>query len=63
MYLNRGYVDPGLAMPVVLGVLPGALLGTRFLTRMNTKMLRVVFAVIILALAAEMIFNGLTGRM
>ena len=24
VYLNRGYIDPGLAMPVMLGVLPGA---------------------------------------
>ena len=63
VYLNRGYVDPGLAMPVMLGVLPGALLGTRFLARLNTKVLRAVFAVIILALAAEMIYSGLTGRM
>jgi len=63
VYLNRGYVDPGLAMPVMLGVLPGALLGTRFLAKLQTKVLRVVFAVIILLLAAEMLFNGLTGRM
>jgi uncharacterized membrane protein YfcA len=27
VYLNRGYIDPGLAMPVMLGVLGGSLLG------------------------------------
>jgi len=27
VYLNRGYIDPGLAMPVMLGVLAGSLLG------------------------------------
>ena len=37
VYLNRGYVDPGLAMPVMLGVLPGALLGTRFLARRTPR--------------------------
>jgi uncharacterized protein len=63
VYLNRGYVDPGLAMPVMLGVLPGALLGTRFLARTHTTVLRIIFALIILALAAEMIFSGLTGRL
>ena len=31
VYLNRGYIDPGLAMPVVLGVLPGAMMATVFL--------------------------------
>ena len=29
VYLSRGYIDPGLAMPVMLGVLPGSLLGAR----------------------------------
>jgi uncharacterized protein len=60
VYLNRGYIDPGLAMPVMLGVLPGALLGSRFLTAARTKVLRWVFAVVILFLAAEMIYSGIT---
>ncbi len=63
VYLNRGYIDPGLAMPVMLGVLPGALLGARFLAKAQIRVLRIIFAVIIFALAAEMIFNGLTGRL
>jgi uncharacterized membrane protein YfcA len=62
LYLQRGYIDPGLAMPVVLGVLPGALLGTRVLARARTQSLRYVFSVVIVALAAQMIYNGLTGR-
>ncbi len=63
VYLNRGYIDPGLAMPVMLGVLPGALLGARFLARAQIKLLRIIFAVIIFALATEMVFSGLTGRL
>jgi uncharacterized membrane protein YfcA len=62
VYLNLGYIDPGLAMPVMLGVLPGALLGSRFLAGAQTKSLRLVFAVVILFLAAEMIYGGLTGK-
>ena len=27
VYLNRGYIDPGLSMPVMLGVLAGSLRG------------------------------------
>jgi hypothetical protein len=63
VYLNRGYVDPGLAMPVVLGVLPGALLGARLLAKAQGRLLRIIFSLVILALAAEMIYNGLTGRL
>ncbi|HEY3281779.1 MAG TPA: sulfite exporter TauE/SafE family protein [Armatimonadota bacterium] len=62
VYLGRGYVDPGLAMPVMLGVLIGSMVGARVLARARTHVLRTVFAVVILVLAVEMIFNGLTGR-
>jgi uncharacterized membrane protein YfcA len=62
VYLNRGYIDPGLAMPVVLGVLPGAMLATVFLKSAKSVILRKVFAVVIVLLAVEMIYNGLTGR-
>jgi hypothetical protein len=62
VYLNRGYIDPGLAMPVVLGVLPGAMLATVFLKSTKSAILRKIFAVVIVVLAVEMIYNGLTGR-
>jgi uncharacterized membrane protein YfcA len=63
IYLNRGYIDPGLAMPVMLGVLGGSLAGARYLPGAKVKMLRAVFSLVIAALAVEMIFNGLTGRL
>jgi uncharacterized membrane protein YfcA len=63
VYLSRGYIEPGLAMPVTLGVLAGAWLGTKFLVRAPVHVLRRVFAVVISLLAIEMIFNGLTGRL
>lgn len=63
VYLNRGYIDPGLAMPVMLGVLIGALLGARVLTRVDSVSLRRVFAVVIVILGVEMIYNGLRGNL
>jgi len=62
IYLARGYVDPGLTMPVVLGVLAGATLGARLLTTTRSAMLRMIFAVVVAALGVEMIINGLHGR-
>ena len=62
LYLRRGYIDPGLAMPVMLGILPGALLGTIVLARAKTHLLRSVFCLALMALGVQMIFNGLTGR-
>jgi hypothetical protein len=63
VYLNRGYIDPGLAMPVMLGVVLGSLLGSRVLVTSKTRILRIVFAGVILLLGFEMIYNGLTGRL
>jgi uncharacterized protein len=63
VYLRRGYIDPGLALPVMLGVLLGALVGARLLATTKTKYLRVIFSLVIVALALEMLYNGLTGRM
>jgi uncharacterized protein len=62
VYLHRGYIDPVLVMPVVLGVLAGATLGARLLARVRVKPLRMLFTVIMVALAMEMLYQGLTKR-
>jgi len=62
IYLARGYVDPGLAFPVMLGVLSGSLLGAKALVNSRVGLLRTVFAGVILALGVEMIVNGWMGR-
>jgi uncharacterized protein len=63
VYLSRGYVDPGLSMPVMLGVLAGSLAGVRVLARTKTQQLRLVFALVIVALGAEMIYGAFTGKL
>jgi uncharacterized protein len=63
VYLGRGYIAPGLAAPVMLGVLAGSLLGARLLVRIGVPVLRVVFAIVIVALGVEMIYSGATGRL
>ncbi|HEU4955958.1 MAG TPA: sulfite exporter TauE/SafE family protein [Gemmatimonadales bacterium] len=62
IYLARGYIDPGLAMPVVLGVLAGATLGARVLATTRSALLRVIFAIVVGVLGVEMIINGFHGR-
>lgn len=63
VYLHRGYIDPGLAMPVVLAVLAGSMYGARVLATARTNRLRLVFTWVIILLGAEMLFNGATGRL
>jgi hypothetical protein len=62
VYLSRGYVDPGLSMPVMLGVLAGSLLGSRILMKAETKSLRLVFSVVILVLGLQMLYKGVWGH-
>ncbi|HUA01125.1 MAG TPA: sulfite exporter TauE/SafE family protein [Candidatus Aquilonibacter sp.] len=63
IYLHRGYLDPGIAMPVMLGVLAGALLGARILPTAKVHTLRVVFSVAISAVAIQMILQGIRGKL
>ena len=62
IYIARGYIVPELAMPVMLGVLAGSLFGSHLLVAARTTFLRRLFALVVFALAVEMIFNGITGR-
>ena len=61
VYLQRGYIAPGVAMPVMLGVLAGSMLGARVLVVARTPALRLVFTLVIVALGIEMIYKGMTS--
>ena len=60
-YLSRGYIDPALSMPVMLGVFAGATLGSRALAGARPEILRTLFIVVLFALGAQMIYHGLRG--
>jgi uncharacterized membrane protein YfcA len=63
VYLQRGYISPGLVMPVVIGVLLGALTGSKILINTtSSRWLRWVFALVVTFLAGQMIYNGVTGK-
>jgi uncharacterized membrane protein YfcA len=63
LYLSRGYVNPAIAMPVMLGVLSGSMIGARFLARVPVVLLRRVFALVVAVMAIEMIFSGAQGAL
>ncbi len=63
VYLQRGYIDPGLAMPIVVGVLIGAFFGSKILPKTNVRKLRMLFSIVIFLLAISMIYNGITGKL
>jgi uncharacterized membrane protein YfcA len=62
IYLHRGYIDPGLVMPVMLGVVGGSLAGASLLTKLASSQLRKLFRTVIVVLGIEMIYNGWVGK-
>ncbi len=63
IYLSRGYIAPGLAMPVMLGVLAGSLIGARQLMGAKVAVLRWIFAGVVGVMAVEMIVTGVQGKL
>jgi len=58
IYLQRGFIDPVLAMPIVPGVLLGAFIGSKILMKLDTKILKIIFAILLVFLAIQMIYRG-----
>jgi hypothetical protein len=58
VYLNRGYIDPQIAMPVMLGTLAGSLLGAQILARAKVPTLRKIFTLIIGLMGVQMLFKS-----
>lgn len=62
IYVQRGNIVPGMACPVMIGVLFGALTGAKLLKRLDVRLLRRIFCIVILMVAANMIYQGTTGK-
>ena len=54
VYYGRGDMDLPLAAAVALGALPGSLLGARLSHRVETRWLKVLMAVVLLAVGGQM---------
>ncbi len=62
IYLKRGYIRPEIALPVMLGVLAGSMVGARLLPRLPVKTLRRIFAIVVAVIGTQMIVEGLRGK-
>ena len=58
VYFARGDVDPFVAGPVAMGVLIGALAGSRLLGRLRSSVIRTVFVVVLLWVSLQMLLKG-----
>lgn len=62
VYFQRGYILPGIAFPILVGVLLGAITGAQLLRRINVSHLRRIFFFVILLTALNMLYNGIAGH-
>jgi hypothetical protein len=60
-YAWRGHVKLALVAPLVVGVLGGAVAGSRMMPRVSTGVLRRLFALLLLAVAVQMLWKGGEG--
>ncbi len=61
IYYSKGYIDPNLTFPVVLGVFFGALIGTKILKIAKTQHLKKLFLGVIFIISLQMLYKGITG--
>ncbi len=59
IFYGRGYVDPTVATPVILGVFVGANLGSKTLAKVSSRTLKIAFVPVLLAVAVLMVLRGL----
>lgn len=58
VYLSQGFVDPMIAAPVLIGIVPGAMFGARLVTVLNVRVLRTIFLVALVVIAVQMLIKG-----
>ncbi len=61
LYFARGQIDPFVAAPVAIGVLLGALAGSKLLSRVSSRALRITFIAVLVAVSLQMLFRGIRG--
>jgi uncharacterized membrane protein YfcA len=63
IYFAQGYINPMIAFPVLIGVIIGAFTGARFLTRIHTRTLRIIFSIVICIMGVEMLYKTISGML
>lgn len=61
LFFLRGDLHPFIAAPVAAGVLTGATLGSHVLPKLKGGAVQIIFVVVLLYVAAQMLYRGLAG--
>jgi uncharacterized membrane protein YfcA len=60
VYFARGDINPFIAAPVAVGVLIGAMAGSKILGRVESRLVRGIFVVVLVIISLQMIYRGLS---
>lgn len=63
IYFAHGYINPSLSFPIILGIIPGVMTGSKILVKASTRFLRILFSCVIAILACQMIYKGVVGEL
>ncbi|MFO0827514.1 MAG: sulfite exporter TauE/SafE family protein [Phycisphaerales bacterium] len=63
VYWNHGLIDPRVAAPSLIGIVPGAMVGAWFVHRVHVKILRVLFLLVLMVVAVQMVVRGVREEM
>ncbi|KRK74868.1 permease [Levilactobacillus namurensis DSM 19117] len=59
VYFFNGSILPGIAVPMALGILIGAVIGSRIMQVLPARWIRIVFIPVLLYIGLQMVFKGL----
>lgn len=62
VYFSRGDIDPFVAGPVAAGVVLGAFAGSRLLSKLSAGRVRMLFVIVLIAIALQMLYRGVFGN-
>lgn len=58
VYTAQGFIDPMVVAPVLVGIVPGAMIGARLVTVLKVPLLRRIFLVALIIISVQMFIRG-----
>lgn len=63
VYFANGYIDPVITFPVIIGVLIGSYVGAKVLPHLHTRILRLIFSVVVCIVGVQMLYKTFAGTL
>lgn len=61
IYFSHGFIDPAITFPVMIGVILGSFTGAKILPKIHTRILRIIFSIVICLIGVQMLYKAMIG--